>query len=83
MGRTRNSGREPHKAGRHTLSLARFVKELCSMIGSEQSILISLDDKDRIKLGNTAINKQQKILISTKKPTLLPDHDLSKEPDIN
>lgn len=53
----------------------RLVMELCTFIGSQNTMLFSPDDKARVALGIAAASKEQPILMSTEYRVRLPDHD--------
>jgi len=57
------------------LAAIRLVMELCTLIGPQNTMLFSPDDKARIALGIAAASKEQPIVMSTEYRVKLPDHD--------
>ena len=49
-----------------------------SYLGSDHCVAISLDDKDRIKVGVVPINKQKKIVMGVDRRAICDDHDFVK-----
>eukprot|EP01083_Nonionella_stella_P017380 48635_1 len=74
LARSQNSSHEFHVAGHFGLALTRFAKEFVATGGKDKWAYLSLDDKDKIKIGVTP-GKQTLLIGFNKRRTELPDHD--------
>lgn len=74
----RNVFHVSHKDTQFAIANNRFVEELASLLGPNEVIYLSTDDKSRVPLGITAANKQSTILMHYEYRVTLPDHDFVK-----
>ena len=69
------NARKKNEDAQFGLAAIRLVMELCTLIGPQNTMLFSPDDKARIALGIAAASKEQPIVMSTEYRVKLPDHD--------
>ncbi|XP_044594835.1 uncharacterized protein LOC123272182 [Cotesia glomerata] len=64
-----------HKDALFCTSTIRSLESLASLLGPDQVIFLSQDDKARVPIGITAANHQAPFLMSMEYRVRLPDHD--------
>ncbi|XP_055543780.1 uncharacterized protein LOC129729295 [Wyeomyia smithii] len=70
-----NSQHKIHEDGKFCTATIRSVETLASILGNTQVAIVSQDDKARVPIGITAVNKQAPFLMSVEYKITLPDHD--------
>ncbi len=49
--------------------------EVASLLGPDEAVVLSQEDKSRVRIGITAANKQAPLLMHVEYRVSLPDHD--------
>ncbi|CAG8718989.1 4968_t:CDS:2, partial [Dentiscutata erythropus] len=73
--RAQNTARRVHEDTQFCAALIRNIKEMVSVLGPRNILVVSQDDKAQIPLGLAAANKQAPILIRLKYRVKLPDYN--------
>ncbi|XP_062556883.1 uncharacterized protein LOC134221713 [Armigeres subalbatus] len=68
-------GHKKHPDGFFCTSTIRNVESLASILGPNQVIFLSQDDKAKVPIGLTAANKQAPLMMHLEYRVRLPDHD--------
>ncbi|GBP43606.1 hypothetical protein EVAR_32172_1 [Eumeta japonica] len=73
--RATNDEHKSHPDGKFCTASIRAIESLASMLGPAQVFFLSQDDKARIPIGKTAVEKQAPFLMHMEYRVRLPDHD--------
>lgn len=73
--RAQNDFHSNHSDGKFWTATIKFLEEVASILGPDETFFISQDDKARVAIGLTAANKQSPFLIHVEYRVSLPDHD--------
>ena len=58
--------------------MKQYMKYIPSLFGTENMFVLSVDNKAKVSIGVTTVNKQSPFIIPIDYEILLPDHDLVK-----
>ncbi|XP_071575574.1 uncharacterized protein [Temnothorax nylanderi] len=75
LARATNDEHKSHPDGKFCTASIRAIESLASMLGPAQVFFLSQDDKARIPIGKTAVEKQAPFLMHMEYRVRLPDHD--------
>lgn len=75
LAHVQNDLRKGHKDAKFCFASIRHVEELASLLGPEEVIFLSQDDKARVPIGIAAAHKQAALLMHMEYRVKLPDHN--------
>ncbi|GBP88239.1 GA-binding protein subunit beta-1 [Eumeta japonica] len=75
LARATNDEHKSHPDGKFCTASIRAIESLASMLGPAQVFFLSQDDKARIPIGKTAVEKQTPFLMHMEYRVRLPDYD--------
>jgi hypothetical protein len=73
--RVQNDHHKNHPDAQFTIASIHAIEEIASLLGAGEVCFISQDDKARVPIGLTAIQKQAPLLMHLEYRVRLPDHD--------
>lgn len=78
--RARDDLHKGHQDSRFCKATLDHLKELASILGNNQVLLISQDDKAKVPIGIPAASKQQAFMMNVEYKVCLPDHTFPVAP---
>ena len=73
--RAKNDHHKKHPDGIFCTATLNSLVEVASLLGPDEAMFLSQDDKSRVPIGITAANKQAPLLMHVEYRVTLPDHD--------
>lgn len=73
--RSQNEAHSKHPDGKFCRATLRSLDEIASVLGPNQILYMSQDDKARVPIGMTAAKSQAPLLMHVEYKVTLPDHD--------
>eukprot|EP00794_Sanderia_malayensis_P004092 gene4092-4646_t len=73
--KSQNSKHAAHVSTKFARSSIKSLEEIATILGPEEVIFHSMDDKAKVPIGITAANKQTPLLMHMEYQITLPDHD--------
>ena len=76
--RAKNNIRSNHQDADFTFATKGSFKKITSFFGSDNVLVLSVNDKDKVPIGVTAVKYQTPLLIHMTYEVRMPDHDFPK-----
>ena len=73
--KAQNSKHASHVSTKFARSSIKALKEIATILGPEEVVFHSMDDKAKVPIGITAAEKQTPLLMHMEYQVTLPDHD--------
>ena len=81
--KAQNTLRNKHEDANFCFATKQYMKDIASLFGAKNVILLSVDDKAKVPIGVTAANKQSHLIMHVDYEIRLPDHNFVRARSIN
>ena len=78
--RAQNSARKEHPAHNHCMRIRRDGEIMASILGKNECLVLSMDDKCKVPVGIAAAVKQTPLIMCASRRVKLPDHSFAVGP---